>query len=337
MTKKNKSDPENLNDDEGAGLDELLSDFANIMGDNNESSKNQQIDHNGMALSEILGEDVSQNTREKQQLEPEIVDENEDYASFLKDFEELGSKDTSESAPVGESGDSEAYAVEEKPQEIGDEAPDLEGDVSESSMVIVESEAGLNADYSSILEELGKDKESPETGELVDEDVLTLDDEESGKLSFGGLDTADESVSYQDETAMEAVADIMEEPEGESDSMKLNFGLEDTDVEAPDADKEPAIIIPTAETEDERDFLGLSNSGVEKQDKADFLDVDSGALSDVLFDGVEMDFDEQATMVTRAELLLAQKKKDEAANLYKEVAEKKGTTFWVEKRLRQLS
>lgn len=337
MAKKNKSDPENLNGDEGTGLDGLLNDFANILGDDDERSENQKIDHDGMALSEILGEDVSQDAREKQQFEPEIVDEDEDYASFLKDFGELESKETSETEPVGESGDSEAYAVEEKPQEAGDEAPDSEEDISESNVVIVESEADLDAGYASILEELGNDTESPETGKLVDEDVLTLGDEESGELSFVGLDTADESVSDQDETAMEAVADIMEEPEGESDSMNLDFGLEDTDVEAPDADKEPAIIIPTAETEEEEDFLGLSDSGGKKQDKADFLDVDSGALTDVLFEGVEMDFDEQATMVTRAELLLAQKKKDEAAKLYKEVAEKKGTTFWVEKRLRQLS
>ncbi len=111
MSKKNKSDPENLNDDEGTGLDGLLSDFANILGDDDESSENQEIDHDGMALSEILGEDVSQNAREKQQFEPEIVDEDEDYASFLMDFGELESKETSETEPVGDSGDSEVYAV----------------------------------------------------------------------------------------------------------------------------------------------------------------------------------------------------------------------------------
>ena len=343
---KNDSDPENLNDDKDNGLEGLLGDFSDLLGDDFESSGELKIDHDGMALSEILGDDVSHDDRKERPLEPETVDETEDYASFLKDFDVLGSEETLEPGKVTESADEEV--IESAAEEVASSDEDSvdidldfssltleEGeDVAGSDVAIVESEAGADEGYAAILGELDGDSKSSDAEEPVEGDVLTLDDEEPGELSFAGLDTADESVSDQDETTVESVADDMGEPEGE---VNLDLGLGDTDVEAPEADEEPAIIIPSSEEEEEEDFLGLTDSGGKEQEKPDFLDVDTGVSADVLFEGVEMDFDEQALMVTRAELLLAQKKKDEAARLFKEVAEKKGKTFWVEKRLQQLS
>ena len=49
-----------------------------------------------------------------------------------------------------------------------------------------------------------------------------------------------------------------------------------------------------------------------------------------------MDFDEQVKNVTLAEVLLAQGKKEEAAELFNSVASQKGVTYWVEKRIRAL-
>lgn len=58
---------------------------------------------------------------------------------------------------------------------------------------------------------------------------------------------------------------------------------------------------------------------------------------EVLFEGVEMSFEDQTDDVTLAELLLAQGKKKEAAELFQQISRNKGTTFWVAKRLRALS
>ena len=52
-----------------------------------------------------------------------------------------------------------------------------------------------------------------------------------------------------------------------------------------------------------------------------------------MFEGIEMDAEEQISIVTRAELLLAQGKEKEAAELFAGISDKKGVTPWISKRL----
>ena len=80
----------------------------------------------------------------------------------------------------------------------------------------------------------------------------------------------------------------------------------------------------------EEDFLGLSGIGSESGGSAG----GAGSATEVLFEGVEMNFDEQIALVTHAEILLAQKKTEEATELLRRVVEGKGETHWVAKRLR---
>ncbi len=88
--------------------------------------------------------------------------------------------------------------------------------------------------------------------------------------------------------------------------------------------------------EPELDFLGLSSIGAAPAEKKEEKKK-ARAKTEALYEGVEMDFDEQIADVTLAELLLAQGKKKEATDLFVGLSKKKGVTSWVAKRLRALA
>ncbi len=98
--------------------------------------------------------------------------------------------------------------------------------------------------------------------------------------------------------------------------------MEETTVSAEEQGKEP-----------EEDFLGLGGITAETGSSEKL----QGIVAEVLFEGIEMNFDEQVNNITLAELLLAQGKKQEATELYRYVSEHKGTTHWVAKRLALLN
>lgn len=96
---------------------------------------------------------------------------------------------------------------------------------------------------------------------------------------------------------------------------------------------EPNAAPPLETAQTGVDFLGLT--GVSPQENR--APGKPAGQMEVLFEGVEMSFEDQTDDVTLAELLLAQGKKKEAAELFQQISRNKGTTFWVAKRLRALS
>lgn len=91
------------------------------------------------------------------------------------------------------------------------------------------------------------------------------------------------------------------------------------------SDEDPPVAPVAENTDDEDDFLGLC--GVTGGAGEDMAEVE------VLFEGVEMSFDEHVSKVTLAEVLLSQGKEEEADTLFKDVADNKGLTHWVAGRL----
>lgn len=138
------------------------------------------------------------------------------------------------------------------------------------------------------------------------------------------------------ETPVDFLAEEGERGEGEALSMESLFGASEEktmDESAFSIAEEPSPAPSTEPAEPEHDFLGLSSltGTVSNQPKK------AAPKTEVIFEGVEMDFDEQIADVTLAELLLAQGKKKEAADLFIEVSKRKGITHWVAKRLRLLT
>lgn len=138
------------------------------------------------------------------------------------------------------------------------------------------------------------------------------------------------------ETPVDFLAEEGERGEGEALSMESLFGTGEEktmDESAFSIAEEPSPAPSTEQMEPENDFLGLSNLTGTVSD----LPKKAAPKTEVIFEGVEMDFDEQIADVTLAELLLAQGKKKEAADLFMEVSKRKGITHWVAKRIRLLA
>jgi len=138
------------------------------------------------------------------------------------------------------------------------------------------------------------------------------------------------------ETPVDFLAEEGERGEGEALSMESLFGAGEektVDESAFSIAEEPSPAPSTGQAEPEHDFLGLSSLTGTVSDHPK----KAAPKTEVIFEGVEMDFDEQIADVTLAELLLAQGKKKEAADLFMEVSKRKGITHWVAKRLRLLA
>ena len=109
------------------------------------------------------------------------------------------------------------------------------------------------------------------------------------------------------------------------------------DLSGEDNPEESAGFLGEESDNAEDDFLGLGGeskgtAGVEEGKESKL-----GQEAEVLFEGVEMSFEDQVADVTLAEVLLTMGKSSEAAEIFSGVAEKKGTTHWVAKRLSQLN
>ncbi|MFA6472924.1 MAG: hypothetical protein WCU00_12880, partial [Candidatus Latescibacterota bacterium] len=144
-----------------------------------------------------------------------------------------------------------------------------------------------------------------------------------------------------DELAEEDVPDLEADREtalniletSELPSLDESDGKSDIDAPTETIISEKSIEEPIKQ--EEPDFLGLS--GIPSKPEKSAKQPSPSSRTDVLFDGVTMDFDDQIDLVTHAELLLAQGKRKEAAEIFHQLSEKKGVTHWVSKRLRQFS
>jgi len=190
-------------------------------------------------------------------------------------------------------------------------------DDSAAEMILDEEVTVSDSDYASILDQLdGRKTEEEETFDVSDvEELNILEDDDTGEISFVDSEKPEEESS-----------DI--ETSDDSVFMDLDLDLGD-EVEDFIAEDEPVVSVASPDA-GENDFLGLS--GVSSEGGGY-----SGGVSsptEVLFEGVEMNFDEQVALVTHAEILLAQKKIEEATDILRRVADGKGETHWVAKRLR---
>jgi len=193
-----------------------------------------------------------------------------------------------------------ADTAEELP--LLEEEPRGEDTVGEAS-VVMEPEHGEEAGYESTIEGLFTESVEESSGESS-----TYLPGEEGK--------------QEDEFSLENLFDSGEEIPDES-----NKSIREESAPTPiETQKEP-----------EHDFLGLSGLTGAAGGQPDEQPKKTAKKTEVLFEGVEMEFDEQIADVTLAELLLAQGKKKEATDLYIALSKRKGVTRWVEKRLRLLT
>jgi len=147
-----------------------------------------------------------------------------------------------------------------------------------------------------------------------------------------GIDAGSFTASGEDEIEIPGQDEGGEEErfvvgEDEGEDFGDIFGEFEEEEEPVKAEEKPR----EEESADEDDFLGLGSisGGGGEGDRF-------GATTEILFEGIEMDFDEQISKVTLAEVLLAQGKEEEASGLFREVSSRKGVTHWVSKRLSEL-
>ena len=227
-----------------------------------------------------------------------------DYSSVLS---EIDGGETSETGGELSEGDLTEMKAEETPAE----AP-----AKEIAMEIEEPETS----YASLLDE---ESDEPSSGEIT----MEIESEGSDKEVFEKL--SDNEYSLEDEEAdLEPEEEFSLPEESEEEAVTPEFSA--------DEETEETFVISGDESEEseEEDFLSLDEDTSSGDDLlAGVTDVKESAPTEVMLEGIEMDTEEQISIVTRAELLLAQGKEKEAAELFTDISEKKGITPWVSKRL----
>ena len=181
----------------------------------------------------------------------------------------------------------------------------------------------------------GEEAGSEEGEELIIDD-LSLDKEtgptESGEEEETEVSESEVSLGEEDEsvTGEFTMPDEME-AEGEEDTTSF------AELASKGEEDDGGIVISMVGEEDEDDFLKLAEEeGAQEEDSGPLggvTDVSESSLGEVMLEGIKMDIPEQISSVTKAELLLAQGKEKEAADLLKHIADSKGVTPWVSKRL----
>jgi len=277
--------------------------------------------------------------------------------------ETVPAEEDAEDAGIAESPAEEAYTAESPDEEVGDTVP-VAGETEETAVTLDE-----DVSYTDVLGGLGSDDD--DTGdEQVSGDMTAAD--ESGEDSYSSAlsdfespaaditaevpqldfesDEKPEPASASYEDALSGYSDDAIEITGETEAVEITGEVEAVGDEAQVEAEEASSFESTFDEDDsffgsdeEEDVTaGESESGEKKGDEEDdFLGIGQittdktggAAAAEVLFEGIEMDYDEQISAVTLAEVLLAQGKNDEAEELFKKVQAQKGITTWVAKRL----
>ncbi len=162
--------------------------------------------------------------------------------------------------------------------------------------------------------------------EFGDDDMSDDTDETAASYedALGGIGGEDVEITGEIELSLDASADETSDETVEEPSFESSFEEDDSLFES-DEEEVPAAAEGSTEADEEDDFLGLG--GMKTGGSG------GSAGVEVLFEGVEMDYDEQVGCVTLAEVLIAQGREEEAADLLKSVRDKKGVTSWVAKRM----
>ncbi len=264
--------------------------------------------------------------------EPQSPDTIELTLEAGSDVEEPEEARTGETAPAEDADDMPVYAAAEADSPDEDLIAALGDDTDVDTMIAVENAGLSETGEESFVMDFNILGDKPDTGELdhITRELpqLTVDEEAIPEIT---ADSAPETSPEQEPEPAAAFAsgdDAGEE--GFSLDALFSGGVEEETVPAaPAAQKTPAP--EPAEAEGGKDFLGLENTGGSKGSLKE-----SVAASQVVYPGVEMDFDEQISAVTLAEVYLAQGKRDKAVELYRTVAKNRGVTAWVAQRLREL-
>ncbi|MFC1692283.1 hypothetical protein ACFL1R_02120 [Candidatus Latescibacterota bacterium] len=307
----NKDDKSEIEEDESSGETKDDSEYEKLITQIEDEADSAVVESfNETSSEESKDEDVVTTGDSEEIIEGIVIDldasvgdEGGDYASVLGQIEGSRESDTSQEEPDSES--SEEIVGE---TEIVDMS-----DISEESMpedIQAVSDTDVTGSFESI-------DESPtgEVQELPDEDLVKFNEE----------DFSLEDLESEPDTSEEHALSESEEPEG-GDLLVVEEEMED-DFATVGVSGESG----NEEQEKEDDFLGLS--GVTTGSASD----QGGAPTEILLEGVEMDFDEQVSQVTLAEILLAQSKQNEALEIFTYISEHKGTTPWVTKRLAELA
>lgn len=297
-----------------------------------------------LAIAELLGGDVPATDVVIPSVRYDTGGETGGYAELARQFEDLDL-----GALAGDKPDDEAFAV----PEVDDAIP-----------AVPETDAEEDEEYAMLLGRLGLD-DGPR--QAASSGAGALDGNDAGPRADGSLldfmdlpalddDGGDADLAAEMEaSATESGDDDSEEipssgaeitPVSETEEFSLE-GLfaEESDAEevppvtaaVPDAGPEPSAPVETVmlvepPKEPEPDFLGL-----EGMTAAGAPAGRPAARMETLFEGVEMDFEEQIARVTLAELCLAHGDKAMAAGMFQEIADHKGVTNWVARRLRSLA
>ena len=341
MEDKNINDKADNNDD-SSDLEELINNSNqenNKNQNDSESSEEDQVDFN---FADIL--DGEEDTDTSDEINPPEIDlsESDDYSQILSQFGDAEDKSASDES-------SEESPLQEEPviEDIS---------INAENIILDETVKEESSDYSSVLGEMT----TQTTDEPSQESPAASTDEPADEMpdfDFSKEDSLNE-VQADSDSEMDSTSET-----GYNEIIKDDFSVIEEDIgsetgEMPvftesENNAEDTVVIPDLSGEDnleestgflgeesdnaEDDFLGL---GGESKGIAGIEEGKEGKLgqeTEVLFEGVEMSFEDQVSDVTLAEVLLSKGKKAEAAEIFSRVAEKKGTTHWVAKRISQLN
>jgi hypothetical protein len=227
-----------------------------------------------------------------------------------------------------------------------------EGNNSSEEMTVQtgESSESLDEFFKSLPEETieEKTKEPEITAELP---VLTEQESLEEDILKGFSDSAFDEPAETEKTPEETVDDgpqPIKPFDTDSDIEEKLTTLEELNIEESvsmeqnEAEEvhEPVstFSIGSLDTEEsEEDFLKLDDNLTPKKDTgvlSGIADVKQEIPTEILMPGIEMDIGEQISAVTRAEIFLKQGKRKEAAEIFADIAKKKGVTPIVAKHLK---
>jgi hypothetical protein len=354
MGKDNKKKKDN---DESFDYEKLLNDLSGEKPSQDEVTSDYNLDLDEVALSEILGDEVGEESTESGVYEVKINEEvSEATRSFdevdLSDITEEVQEETSEKESVPPPEEENIAIKKLRGQEIvlddgsgdggvgyasflgemmGSEASDKIEEIPEAGSKVFHEVIDETLDFSTTMGVISGEG----TDEQPGEEILTEENSETVTQEYKAY-TEPEEVSGGDEYSVAAEetllsesgqtgGDTVETPAYTEEEEQFSFSGDMTGEQVADVS-----VTGGEEEKEEDDFLGLGGlkPKVEKRQEEEQVEV--------LFPGIEMDFNKQIDIVTRAEILLAQGKKKEAAELFAQILAGKGVTSWVGKRLNQL-
>jgi hypothetical protein len=370
MEEKKRKKQEETEITRSLNYEDILNGFALETDKNSVAASRTDLD--GLAMAELLGEEVKNPSQADAVSGHFDAIGASDYSELARQFEELDlseySRNNIEPTAIESIQTTGDYGIPEKFPGLSDDSKLDDDDLPPEDTVgyaalldQLESEIQLEPYQPAALEATVSEETSEEEqrdAETVQWDQLLqihaeMQDEPAESAESVDTPMKTEVLSIvnltknMDTTPLDQLDEESAEPQPEETIIAESEGLDLSDLFAEEAqtsavDVSETAILPKQETKSAPpletahtgvDFLGLTGLA----SPVNHAGGKPGERMEVLFEGVEMDFNDQSDNVTLAELLLAQGKKKEANDIYQKVSQQKGTTFWVAKRLRSLT